>query len=185
MSGTDRALVYQLALETGLRVREIMSLTRGSFDFEADPPWLVVRAAYSKHRRDDTVLLRAELVTKLQQALALKMPDGPAFSLPRSKNARAGLLQTDLAAAGIPYRDQNGRYADWHALRHTFITNLARGGVHPRVAQSLARHCTITLTMDRYTHVLQEQEVDALSRLPDLCAKPALVESGRTGTGGA
>lgn len=34
-----------------------------------------------------------------------------------------------------------------------FISNLARAGVMPKVAQTLARHSTITLTMDRYTHV--------------------------------
>ena len=70
-------------------------------------------------------------------------------------------------------------------LRHTFITNLARAGGHPRVTQSLARHCTITLTMDRYTHVLHEQEVDALSRLPDLYIRPTVVESNKTGTDGS
>jgi integrase len=184
-TGPDRALAYQQALETGLRVREIMSLTRASFDFGANPARLVVKAAYSKHRCDDTILLRPELALRPQQALALKLPDGLAFPLPPSKNARAGLIQADLAAAGIAYRDQDGRYADWHALRHTFITNLARGGVHPRVAQSLARHCTITLTMDRYTHVLREQEVEALSRLPDLSVPPPAVESSVTGTDGA
>ena len=185
MQGADRALAYQLALETGLRVREIRSLTRASFEFDADPPRLTVTAAYSKHRRDDTILLRTELAAKLQRAVTLNMPDSPVFRFPRSKNARARMIQVDLKAAGIPYCDQNGRYADWHALRHTFITNLARAGVHPRVAQSLARHCTITLTMDRYTHVLHEQEVDALSRLPDLCIAPTVVESGKTGTDGS
>jgi len=48
--------------------------------------------------------------------------------------------------------------------------------------QSLARHCTITLTMDRYTHVLQEQELDALRRLPDLSLPAKPVESNKTGT---
>jgi hypothetical protein len=34
------------------------------------------------------------------------------------------------------------------------------------VAQSLARHSTITLTMDRYCHTLLEDQVEALERLP-------------------
>ena len=62
------------------------------------------------------------------------------------------MIRRDLDEAGIPYRDDAGRVADFHSLRHTFITNLARGGVHPKVAQALARHSTITLTMDRYSH---------------------------------
>ena len=45
----------------------------------------------------------------------------------------------------LSYRDDSGRFADFHALRHTFITNLATGGVHPKTAQTLARHSAITL----------------------------------------
>ena len=31
--------------------------------------------------------------------------------------------------AGIPYRDEDGLFADFHANRHTFISNLSRAGV--------------------------------------------------------
>jgi site-specific recombinase XerD len=102
-----------------------------------------------------------------------------------AKNAKAHMIQADLTVAGIPYQDQAGRFADWHALRHTFISALARGGVHPRVAQSLARHCTITLTMDLYTHVLQEQEIDALKRLPDLSIPSKTLQSGASSANAA
>ena len=54
------------------------------------------------------------------------------------------------------------------ALRHTFISNLSQGGVSPKVAQSLARHSTINLTMDIYTHVQLHDERAALEKLPDL-----------------
>ena len=37
-----------------------------------------------------------------------------------------------------------------------------------KVAQMLARHSTIALTMDRYTRTVWEQLIDALGRLPDL-----------------
>ena len=52
------------------------------------------------------------------------------------------------------YKDHQGRYADLHANRHTFITNLARAGVSPKTAQTLARHSDIRLTMNVYTHRL-------------------------------
>jgi superfamily II DNA or RNA helicase len=51
-------------------------------------------------------------------------------------------------------------YADFHALRHGFVSRLASSGVHPKVAKELARHSTITLTMDRYAHV----ELDEMAR---------------------
>ena len=55
------------------------------------------------------------------------------------------------ASTFLAYRNQQAHVADFHALRHTFITNLAESGVHPKLAQELARHSTITLTMDKYT----------------------------------
>src|SRR5262249_34893364 len=56
-------------------------------------------------------------------------------------------------------------------LRHTFISNLAVGGVHPKTAQLLARHSTITLTMDRYSHIDRAADAKALEVLPNLDAK--------------
>lgn len=45
-------------------------------------------------------------------------------------------------------------------------------GVHPKVAQTLARHSDIRLTLDTYTHVLGEQQIEAINCLPDLSASP-------------
>ncbi len=36
------------------------------------------------------------------------------------------MLQRDLKAVGIPFKDANGLYADFQALWHTFITNSSR-----------------------------------------------------------
>src|SRR5262249_41850902 len=77
----------------------------------------------------------------------------------------AKLVKTDLEAAGLPYVDTQGQVFDFHALRHQFISNLAAAGVHPKVAQALARHSTITLTMDRYTHLAVANHTAALDEL--------------------
>ena len=85
----------------------------------------------------------------------------------------------------LAYRDASGQLADFHALRHTYITSLARGGVHPKIAQQLARHSTITLTMDRYSHTVLGELSDALSALPELSAGDSQLERQRaTGTCG-
>jgi hypothetical protein len=55
--------------------------------------------------------------------------------------------------------------------------------VAPAVAKSLARHSTIVLTMDHYTHTLIEDERAALDRLPSINAPGANVAAlGATGT---
>ena len=181
MKGLERAMLYRLALETGLRANELYTLTRSSFDLESNPPTVTVRAAYSKHRRDDTLSLRPELAEALRQFLAKEHPDAQAFNMPKS-NEIAKMFKADLKVAGILYRDGADRVVDFHALRHTFISNLAASGVHPKVAQTLARHSSISLTMDRYTHTLREQELDALAKLPDLTTAPATQAAKATGT---
>jgi Phage integrase family len=78
------------------------------------------------------------------------------------------ILQVDLLAAKVDYVDANGLFADFHALRHTFITNLGRHGVPLVAAQKLARHSTPVLTAARYTHIDladQSREVQKLPRL--------------------
>jgi integrase len=68
----------------------------------------------------------------------------------------------------LKYRDQDGRFADFHSLRHTFITNLIKANVSPKVAQTLARHSDIRLTMDIYTHVDQDEQKGAIEKLPTI-----------------
>ena len=76
------------------------------------------------------------------------------------------VLKADLKRTGVVHQDASGRFADFHALRHTFISALARTGAHPKVAQTLARHKTLDMTLSRYTHVLGGDLVTALANLP-------------------
>jgi site-specific recombinase XerD len=68
----------------------------------------------------------------------------------------------------LRYQDSNGKFADFHALRHTFITNLGRAGIASKTAQTLARHSDISLTMPIYTHVDQAEQEEAINPLPPL-----------------
>ena len=168
MTGPERAVLYQLAAETGLRASELRSLTWASFDLVSSTPLVIVKAAYSKHRRDDTLPLKessAEMLVHLRDALGA-MDQEAVFAVMPEKLAK--MLRVDLTDAGVAYRDDAGHVVDFHALRHTYITNLARAGVHPKVAQQLARHSTITLTMDRYSHLVIGDLSNALHALPDL-----------------
>jgi len=60
-------------------------------------------------------------------------------------------LRADLALAGIPDKDQAGRYVDFHSLRVSLGTMLAANGVTPRAAQALMRHTDPRLTAGVYT----------------------------------
>lgn len=158
-------MFYRLAVETGLRAGEIRSLTPESLRFDDEPPTVIVQAACSKHRREDVQPVPVRLAANLRPFLANRAAGAPVFAVPASS---VEMLPADLEDVGIAYRDDAGRVVDFHALRHTFVTNLARGGARPKDAQALARHSTITLTMDRYAHTVVGAVATALEVLPDL-----------------
>ncbi len=188
-NGSTRAMLYRMAAMTGLRADELASLTPASFDLKADPPTVTIAAGYSKHRREDVLPLHLDLAARLRQWLTERersQDDQRAIlSLNRAADAKrerlfpgtwpgkaAEMLRIDLDAAEIAYETDAG-FADFHSLRHTFISNLVTAGVHPKVAQQLARHSTITLTMDRYAHLGLIDMTAGLSSLPNITPSDA------------
>ena len=186
LDGSTRAMLYRLAAMTGLRASELASLTPASFDLAADPPTVTLEAGFSKHPREDFLPLHPDLATRLRQWLSERerTQDGQRAILSLNRAADVKLerlfpgtwseraykmLRNDLDAAGIPYVTAEG-IADFHSLRHTFISNLAACGIHPKLAQQLARHSTIALTMDRYTHLGLIDMNSALESLPNIAA---------------
>lgn len=75
-----------------------------------------------------------------------------------------------MADAGIEYHDEVGHVLNFHTSRHTFITNLIRGGVHPKLAQQVSRHST--MSMDRYSHTVMGELSHRLTALPDIDHHP-------------
>jgi len=167
MKGPDRAMLYAVAAYTGLRASELASLMPGDFDLDGEPSTVTVQAGYSKHRRQDVLPLHPSLVALIRPWLASKPKGKPTWPGTWAKGKRAGvMLKHDLKAAGVPYMDESGRFADFHALRHTFITNMVKSGVNPKTAQLLARHSTIDLTMNVYTTLTVHDQASALAALP-------------------
>jgi integrase/recombinase XerD len=160
----NRDLLYLLAASTGLRFGEIKSLTPRSFNLNADSPTVTVEASYSKRRRRDEQPLRHDIAEAMRPLIDGTPRNDPLW--PKLPDEMAKVMAEDLKAADIPVRDEAGRVIDFHALRHTFITRLARSGVTPKVAQALARHSTITLTLDRYAHMALADTSKALAILP-------------------
>ncbi len=178
IEGRERALLYRLAAETGLRVSEIHSLTVSSFDL--GQMTITVSAGYTKNRREAILPLKLDTTEFFREHLRGKLPQAQAFNLPHKGNM-ARMLKKDLTKAGIDPANNGSGKLDFHALRHTFGTLLAAGGTHPKTAQKLMRHSDINLTMGRYTHVLHGQEQAAIDALPDF-TDPAQESQRRTGT---
>ncbi|MHC2067360.1 tyrosine-type recombinase/integrase [Bremerella sp. T1] len=167
LNAVDRAMLYTIAAYTGLRTSELASLKTNSIDLENNT--ITVEAGYSKRRCKDVLPLHASLVESLRLWLESKAKERTKSLFARrwaKKRHGASMIRSDLKRANIDYVDANGKYADFHSLRHTFISSLARSGVHSLKAKELARHSTITLTMDVYSHIETDELRKALDMLP-------------------
>ena len=67
MAGPERVKLYLLAANTGLRASELASLTWQLFVLDGPAPTVVVLAAFSKRRRDDTLPMRNTLAEQFKQ----------------------------------------------------------------------------------------------------------------------
>jgi integrase len=182
--GRTRAAIYLLAYATGLRKSEMASLMPGSFNLDPDAPTVTVEAAFSKHRRRDVIEL-PKVVVPLLGINRLK-PGEPIFPhLAQRKTHK--MLRLDLEVASIPYRTEEGKYRDLHALRHAYITRVWQAGAAPNVARTLARHSDLRATM-RYSHTRRDEQRRIVDRMngfpkPPTSDDPEDREGGNPGNG--
>ncbi len=175
--------IYALALGTGLRKGEIRRLRWCDVDLE--PGEITVPAASAKSRRDQHLRLAAATMAHLAAARPLDAsPEDPV--VPRAPSPTRAPSTPDLEAAGIAREGEDGRVVDFHALRTTYISWLAAGGVHPSVAQQLARHASIETTMERYTDLSlldtgRRRGGPAAARGAPRQARPAHLDTARVG----
>ena len=170
-SSGRRGVVYLVALQTGLRRGELMELRWGDVHLDAEPAYLCVRAGTTKNHKAAVVPLVDEVADTLRE---LKREPGrakrPVFwrMMPNGQT-----VKQDLEAAGIEQIDGDGRRVDFHALRHTFVTNISRTGVSSRIRMEAARHSDQRLTDHIYTDASRLPTADAFQKLPRLAQREA------------
>lgn len=89
------------------------------------------------------------------------------------------MIRIDAEAAGLPLKVEGPdgpERLDFHALRHTYLTELGLSGVDLRTAQELAGHSTPVLTA-RYSHRRLQDLAGAANKLTMPTAKEEPEES--------
>ena len=163
-----RGVIYFTAARSGLRSEELKQLTWGDLELDHQPPRVRVRVETAKNKREQFVDLVPEIVEALRKHRGTGWKASAKVFL--KGIPRACRLAKDCEATGIAYCDAEGRYADFHALRHTFGTWLQRNGVPPREIMRLMRHNDSRLTMNTYTDERQLGGYEVLKNLPRLHA---------------
>ncbi len=184
----ERMLLYDTAIQTGLRSGEMRSLTRGKFHLSKGPYYVICRAGSTKNKKDARQYITADLAARIKKHLRSKTPNAPAFRMPRD-TVMAEMIRQDMDAARTAWLaevadnpqlyaerensdflaslDSEGRLFDFHTLRHTCASWLALKGAHPKAIQSVMRHSSIVLTMDMYGHLIPGQEAETIELFND------------------
>lgn len=149
MSGYERAVLYLLALETGLRATELKNLTVSCFDLENNI--ITLEKTKTKNRKEAVLPIKQCRIEPLKAFLRGKGPDDAVFNVwenPRS----AEMIRADLKESEI--KTENGLPIKFHSLRDTFITSLDKTSASLAERMTLARHSMAgSLTLGIYTHV--------------------------------
>ncbi len=193
LTGPERYFLYLTAAGTGFRSNGLANLTPADFELEAETPVVTLAARFAKNRKTKVQPLPPDVANALRDFLTGRPKNSPVWGGTWASGCMgAEMLRRDLEAAGIAYAvdgPDGPEYADFHALRHTYLTLGGRSGIDLRTLQELAGHSTPLLTA-RYSHRRLYDLAGAVGMLPNLVPptkKPHVAEIPlrMTGTDGA
>src|SRR5262249_10334374 len=147
----------------------------------------VLGAAETKNRKGATQPLPPDVAAVLRDYLTGR-PGGAPLWPGNWWKLGADMLRIDLDAVGIPYAVEGPDgplYADFHALRHSYVALLEKSGATLKEAMQLARHSDPKLTMAVYGRAQLHDLGRAVERLPVLTAGQETEVAAATGTNGA
>jgi integrase len=173
--GESCRLVVSMAIQTGMRIGEILALRWKRVDLLNGT--LEVAETYSdgefgspKTRSSCRVIpiskfLRAELEGQ-RATVGNAGPDELVFQTTSGTPLNAkNLYNRELA----PACDRIGRpRISWHAFRHAHATLLGDVGGSPKTAQSLLGHSDLETTFNTYTHAVPDSQRTAVQRVADV-----------------
>ena len=189
----EKSIYYNLfivALETGLRIGELMALSWSDIDMKKKV--LYVRHTLCYFRKDrkytfemhDTKTkngrrtipltqkayeaLRKQKVQKLEIELkSRKAPEGYedlVFVTRNNRPTQQFIVQEGIAACVRNIQKQCPEFEKFspHCFRHTFATRAIENGMQPKTLQKILGHGSLQMTMDLYCHVTDDTLFDAM-----------------------
>lgn len=163
--------IIVLALNTGMRKGEILSLKWPQLDFTKRTIFVVETKSEQGRRyipMNDTVHdLLSRLPRKRGTQLVFPSPRNPGH---RMRDHKVGFAKA-VRLAKIPH-------IRFHDLRHTFATRLVHGGTNLVTVQKLLGHAKITMT-SRYAHSMMDDRMNAVKGLEAVKIRPVAFKLNR------
>ena len=173
----DRA-IWATAFYAGLRRGELMALEIAAVDLEQRLihihwGWDIKEGRIPPKSRAGrrTVPISQALADTLEHHLnELPWSSGLAFG----RSATTPFDPSVITERAYRAWDRAGleRYS-LHEARHTYVTFLLAAGIHLKAVSTFAGHASISITLDRYGHLLPGTEREAAQRLDQLLAPHA------------
>ncbi len=144
-------------LRRRLEVRQVLKESRRR------PPFLGLPKSSASAR---TLVIPRSLVDELARHLEQHPPvDGLIWTTPRGEVLRRGSFSRIWRRA---VDDSVGSPCRLHDLRHTHAAWLIAAGEHPKTIQQRLGHGSITVTLDRYGHLMEGLDEAAADKLDEM-----------------
>lgn len=149
----NQGRLYLFCLYEGLRIGEAVALTYDDVDFEKR------RISVTKSMNEAGEVTPPKTATSnrtvplFEQSMHLLDPNGhgTVFEFTRKTyQNKLAILCRKLQLDGISV----------HSMRHTFATRCSEAGIPPKVVQKWLGHSTIDMTLNVYTHVNEDFEME-------------------------
>lgn len=181
--GTANYNFYALALQTGMRVGELLALTWDDIDFQNKTVSVNKTVALSKDGKKKIntpktknskriIPLTSEAINIL---LDQKERDNHAKIININyknyvfinKNGNISSKTSYNRILEIYCNKYNVEKFSMHTLRHTFATRCIEADMKPKYLQKILGHATLAITMDLYVHVSEEEKENEILKAQD------------------
>jgi integrase len=154
----EREPEFDLALNTGLRLGELLRLAWGDVDLRLN----LITLRETKAGKTQRIPLNAEAKRAL---LTLRAQAPKAHHIRTAHEDRRQRWWDEIRRAAGAYDETTKTYNfHWHDLRHTFASRLVMNGVDILTVNKLLRHATLQVTM-RYAHLAENRLHEAVAKL--------------------
>lgn len=192
IKGHKLEVFFLVALGTGLRLGELLGLKWSDINFDTG----IVTVSRSLSRSKNQITGKYEIIEQVPKTKNsyrdVAIPDNILSKLKehkKSQNKQILLLGESYINNNYVFANDIGRSIDdkmpgrnlksilkkldiepikFHALRHTYATRLFEINVPPKTVQALLGHSDISMTMDIYTHVMNDTKLEAVEKLNDV-----------------
>lgn len=184
--GDRYACLWRLALTTGMRRGELLGLRW--IDVDLDNALLTIRHTLyqGKGRAWESGTPKTE---KGRRSIALSPDDVAALAAHRTAHLALQLAAPEWHETGLVFTEANGKAVNanrlrerflklidragvpvirFHDMRHTAASLMLAAGVHAKIVQERLGHSSISITLDRYSHVAPSLQQDAATKLETL-----------------